>query len=717
MKKSTLLALSALVLGGAAIATAAVATSSAPEKVIFPGQSTLKYDLTPADGSTVETLGFTIVFQNVESFEPDYNVAWKAEWYPKVTEVEADPEAPDASTEVEPTEITGSFVANPVTNGLSFSLMRGGTGGVDLTTGGTLKVTFESGYFVVNGNKSKKIEFSYNVDPEEVNPPVGESKTIKELLGDAGEVDPALGTIFDDKLGDGLPGMYMFLLDCFNLTRNPQGAADATFTKPDGSVITLPEKDYYTEVEETYTGPVWAIDESDDYGIFEVLFSYDSFTAPGVYTLNFPDGFFLAEGAPIKASSFKYYVGMGTMTPADGTEIDLADTTPNYVTSKNAWNRVDFTPYAGLTINESEDIKFQIKKDGQVLEAQDQPSSWFSLYKGNVPMTFNGAGLTEPGEYTVCLPAGFFTNEDGVLSPAKEYNFTVKNSNLVAPELTYTMTPEPGAYEKWPVVRISYENTTGDLVLVDADAKATIHRGNLEQAAIAECALTVEGNTLVVTVVGDEPQYNGNAYTTYLLHIPAGVVNVPMKGATLANEEMTITDYKMASPKCPDAVMYDPENAATGKSDDFTLITFKVADVSRINSTKFAKLYLVENGQRSSEVAASYQFALLTDKSGFTLKRMNATSVVTLPDGMYELVVPAAGYYCLVNNIQLTSTEQVFSFNISSVGTGVEGVDAETSYTVYTVTGACVVANGTAADVKNLAKGLYIVNGKKVLVK
>lgn len=50
---------------------------------------------------------------------------------------------------------------------------------------------------------------------------------------------------------------------------------------------------------------------------------------------------------------------------------------------------------------------------------------------------------------------------------------------------------------------------------------------------------------------------------------------------------------------------------------------------------------------------------------------------------------------------------------------GVEGIvdSANESYTVYDVTGLCVLRNGSQNDVKSLPRGLYIVNGKKTVVK
>ena len=48
---------------------------------------------------------------------------------------------------------------------------------------------------------------------------------------------------------------------------------------------------------------------------------------------------------------------------------------------------------------------------------------------------------------------------------------------------------------------------------------------------------------------------------------------------------------------------------------------------------------------------------------------------------------------------------------------GVEAIEGETNYTVIGIDGTVLVEEGSASDVKALAPGLYIINGKKVIVK
>lgn len=86
--------------------------------------------------------------------------------------------------------------------------------------------------------------------------------------------------------------------------------------------------------------------------------------------------------------------------------------------------------------------------------------------------------------------------------------------------------------------------------------------------------------------------------------------------------------------------------------------------------------------------------------------------------GAYTLTVPA-GYFN-IGNMQgqvLASKETTVVFNITTAAQGIKGVTVDTEVKVYNVAGVAV-AQGKASEVlKNLSKGIYIVNGKKHIVK
>ena len=86
--------------------------------------------------------------------------------------------------------------------------------------------------------------------------------------------------------------------------------------------------------------------------------------------------------------------------------------------------------------------------------------------------------------------------------------------------------------------------------------------------------------------------------------------------------------------------------------------------------------------------------------------------------GTYTLTIPA-GYFNLgkTQGQVMGNKETVVVFNITDAAQGINGITIDTEVVVYNVAGV-VVAQGNAGEVlKNLNKGIYIVNGKKFVIK
>ena len=85
--------------------------------------------------------------------------------------------------------------------------------------------------------------------------------------------------------------------------------------------------------------------------------------------------------------------------------------------------------------------------------------------------------------------------------------------------------------------------------------------------------------------------------------------------------------------------------------------------------------------------------------------------------GTYTVVIPEETFYDLDGN--LFNPELTYTFivdNSTNIG-GVEVEDANAVVEVYSVDG-CLVSKGKKADVmKKLVKGIYIINGQKVVIR
>ena len=95
------------------------------------------------------------------------------------------------------------------------------------------------------------------------------------------------------------------------------------------------------------------------------------------------------------------------------------------------------------------------------------------------------------------------------------------------------------------------------------------------------------------------------------------------------------------------------------------------------------------------------------------------TSEPILGNGTYILEIPT-GYFIDRNGNSVEGITLKYTVkNDSGLPAGIEDIIADdaTNWTVYNITGVKVLDTDNAEDLNNLHKGIYIINGKKVLVK
>lgn len=93
-------------------------------------------------------------------------------------------------------------------------------------------------------------------------------------------------------------------------------------------------------------------------------------------------------------------------------------------------------------------------------------------------------------------------------------------------------------------------------------------------------------------------------------------------------------------------------------------------------------------------------------------------------EGIYKLYIKKGAFVVLGDdengNEVVVDDVQPIEWIYVLVGTGIEnvpGFDNNTVYNVFSVNGTVVLRNGSSDDVNNLEKGLYIINGKRVMIR
>ena len=120
-----------------------------------------------------------------------------------------------------------------------------------------------------------------------------------------------------------------------------------------------------------------------------------------------------------------------------------------------------------------------------------------------------------------------------------------------------------------------------------------------------------------------------------------------------------------------------------------------------------------KDGVEASNISAAIDYATGDDMN----KMMITFTPEITEDGTYTVVIPEETFYDLHGN--LFNPELTYTFivdNSTNIG-GVEVEDANAVVEVYSVDG-CLVSKGKKADVmKKLVKGIYIINGQKVVIR
>ena len=88
-------------------------------------------------------------------------------------------------------------------------------------------------------------------------------------------------------------------------------------------------------------------------------------------------------------------------------------------------------------------------------------------------------------------------------------------------------------------------------------------------------------------------------------------------------------------------------------------------------------------------------------------------------EGVYTLTVPAEYTTYTYDDMEyyLNANALVFTWEVKESGVDLIYAGEDGAINVYTVDGVQVVKNGTAADVRNLRGGIYVINGKKVYLR
>ena len=339
----------------------------------------------------------------------------------------------------------------------------------------------------------------------------------------------------------------------------------------------------------------------------------------------------------------------------------------------------------------------------------------------SINTTFEKA-ITEPGTYTVKVAEGnIFEYTDNVsemkICPAFEVTYIVKeggSSGATQIEVTATVDPAEGVVDKLSDFTVTFEGA--DKVAMHAYA-----------AKFPYVALVDEdgniGTTISSTMVfpfADQP--NQLSIGTHAEVTDAGKYALVVPAESLVfngNEEITVEQesfifyYEIEGAKPQYSISVSPA-AGEVSTDDMKVITITFDGVSKVEFNDISSQGSLYKLNEDGSYAKEYQSTpLLISDVAYTFTPFYPPTEL----GNYRLIIPARAVYVTdTAGVTGPNDEYVVDYQITTSGIGGISEDA-TDLTVYGIDGVCVLRNATVQDLKNLQKGIYIVNGKKVAIR
>lgn len=461
-----------------------------------------------------------------------------------------------------------------------------------------------------------------------------------------------------------------------------------TLTYPVGTTLEAGEEYSYV-VSLTPPAPAWPVmyevtSVKDNVATLATNADLSSITA-GECTLSIGKGTVIVDGEPCAEATYTY-----TFDPT-------AAPAPEYY----------FDPADGATVIKLEDIYLHLT-GGSVSYNMGGTEEFITISngtdtknlgafeQGNSIWLFPTLPITEPGVWTITIPANRICFNGEPYNEVINATWTIENSAIgnEFPEPVLSLNPESvvSSTEEFNVITLTYpEGTTLELGEEDT-YYATLNQPGL--MSNANYIVAVDGNVVTLTA---NPAVSGLASGNYNLEISAGAFFWNGK----ANPAYLYT--------------YTFEAPSVGEF-NYTITPAPGTTVKDLSSITFT----VEEGHTIGYNVTGY----ITDPEEVIKERLTGTAtdnVLVLSnltfgteEGEWKLVLPAGS---LVYDGNLVNYEITASWTVSANASGIEGISADDTFTVFTIDGKLLHKNAGIEAVSSLESGLYIINGKKVLVR
>lgn len=540
-----------------------------------------------------------------------------------------------------------------------------------ITTPGTYQFFVNSGAFSVAGEDNAEIDYAYTIVAETENPdtPGTEPEEIDPMK--AISITPAPGVVTS-------LSAWNINFDCeWALDRTSSAKYTLTCSNPDVVLPTLKSRSTNIYFEDNVV-----------------------VTAPGTYTLTIGEGKFLLgeEGSEIPTPEYKFvyvidengevptvYDGSDEITPAQGA-VSRID---NIVIAFEG--EVALVNPANIIISDYEDaIAATVEAEGNTLVITPEKA------------------ITRYGQYVLTIDGGAITI-DGHSNPAYQYVYVVAKASA----------PWSGAFTADPVADSTVESLKNFTITFDGTNRLTLNslagpndfpalfNGSTGEKVMSSISTTSQ-NTLKVSLYSAV-----TAPGEYVLVVPGAFLYLD---GEMMTSDLKVNYYIERTVDYRDvAFTFVPSEGETISPMDAVTVTFSADELVGVVHNSFA--WGTQAPRFVSEAGASVpsiQIKKLTDLS-YTFTHTYPFST----NGEFSLLIPAE-YFTFTFSDGYEQKNEEISTTFEVQGTSaIDAVESEAAAAgdVYNVLGVCVLHNATLEQVKALPAGIYLINGKKIIVK
>ncbi len=196
----------------------------------------------------------------------------------------------------------------------------------------------------------------------------------------------------------------------------------------------------------------------------------------------------------------------------------------------------------------------------------------------------------------------------------------------------------------------------------------------------------------------------------YRVSVPAGFFNLGEQFEGGLSKAATVT-YEIKAQAGPLVVELTPAPGTVSEIPAKIIVT--LPNNSSVNKTYTSEPTLVDNAGNSYEATLEVDFSI-PDWNVITI--VLSGGAITA-NGTYTLTIPAGALTYDDDDANINETDLVFVYVI-----GTDGINSLVSaeggkVNVYSINGTQLLKNADAEAVGKLAKGMYVINGKKVIIK